>query len=242
MHRPNIAARAAAWSAAHSRLAVLGWVGLVVLSFVLAGSLGQNTLDPSQVGNGDSQLADRAIDHAGFPDRVDEQVLVQARGSMGATDAAFVAGVRDVVARLERTRHVQDVRSPLDPRNENQVSRDGRSALVTFKLLGKADTAKDRVQRSLDATAAAQRAHPDLRIEQFGDASSNKALSAAFAKDFHRAESLSLPITLAILVVAFGSLVAAGIPLLLGLSSVFIALGIIVPLSRSGRSRNRSRR
>ena len=88
------------------------------------------------------------------------------------------------------------------------------------------------MQRSLDATAAAQRAHPDLRIEQFGDASSNKALSAAFSSDFHRAEFLSLPVTLAILVVAFGSLVAAGIPLLLGLSSVFIALGIIVPLSQ----------
>ncbi len=232
MHRPNIAARAAAWSAAHSRLAILGWVALVVFAFVLAGAVGQNSLDPSQAGNGDSQRADLAIDRAGFPERVDEQVLVQARGSMRATDAAFAAGVRDVVARLERTRYVQDVRSPLDARNANQMSRDGRSALVTFKLLGKNDTAKDRVQRSLDATAAAQRAHPDLRIEQFGDASSNKALSAAFAKDFHRAEFLSLPVTLAILVVAFGSLVAAGIPLLLGLSSVFIALGIIAPLSQ----------
>jgi uncharacterized membrane protein YdfJ with MMPL/SSD domain len=232
MHRPNIAARAAAWSAAHTRLAILGWVGLVFLAFLLAGSVGENTLRQSQVGNGDSHRADQAIDRAGFPDRSDEQVLVQARGGMNASDPAFTAGVRDVVARLGRTPYVQDVRSPLDARNDNQVSRDGRSVVVTFKLLGKEDTAKDRVRGSLDATAAAQRAHPDLRIEQFGDASSNKALSEAFGRDFHHAEFLSLPITLAILVVAFGSLVAAGIPLLLGLSSVFIALGIIAPLSQ----------
>ena len=116
MHRPNIAARAAAWSAAHARLAVLGWVGLVILAFVLAGTLGQNTLDPSQVGNGDSQRADRAIDHAGFPDRVDEQVLVQARGGTTAADAAFAAGVRDVVARLEAKGLLHRAQDPADAR------------------------------------------------------------------------------------------------------------------------------
>jgi RND superfamily putative drug exporter len=232
MHRPNFAARAAAWSVAHRRVAIGGWIALVVLAFALAGAVGQDTLDPSDAGNGDSQRAERAIDRAGFPDRVDEQVLVQVRGSGTTVDPAFAAGVRDVVVRLRRMQHVQDVRSPLDPHNAGQVARDGRSALVTFKLLGDAETARERVAEALAATAAAQRANPGLRIEQFGDASSNKALSEALSKDFHRAEYLSLPITLAILVVAFGSLVAAGIPLALGISSVCIALGLIAPLSR----------
>jgi RND superfamily putative drug exporter len=232
MHRPNVAARAAAWSVRHRRLAILGWLSLVVAAFAMAGALGQDTLERSDAGNGDSQRADRAIDRAGFPDRVDEQVLVQARGSAGTTDPAFTSGVRDVVARLRRTPHVEDVRSPLAAANRGQVSDDGRSALVTFKLRGTDDQLGDRVDRTLAVTAAAQRAHPPLRIEQFGDGSADQALSEALTKDFHRAESLSLPITLAILVVAFGSLVAAGIPLLLGVSSVVIALGVIAPLSR----------
>ena len=81
-------------------------------------------------------------------------------------------------------------------------------------------------------TAAAQKAHPELRIEQFGDASAAKALNASFEKDFQRAETLSLPITLLILVVAFGALIAAGVPLLLGLTAVMGTLGLLAPISQ----------
>ena len=81
---------------------------------------------------------------------------------------------------------------------------------------GQADDADKRVGASLAATAAAQRAHPDLRIQQAGDASATKALNKSFSDDFAKARTLSLPITLIILIVAFGALVAAGIPVLLG--------------------------
>jgi uncharacterized membrane protein YdfJ with MMPL/SSD domain len=109
--------------------------------------------------------------------------------------------------------HVRDVESPLARANAGQLSRDGRSALVTFKLAGDDDAAADRVDATLAATAAAQRAHPDLRIEQFGSASAGKALGDVLADDFAKAERVSLPITLLILPVAFGALVAAGLPL-----------------------------
>ena len=57
---------------------------------------------------------------------------------------------------------------------------------------------------------------PSFRIEEFGDASAGKALDKLFEDDFKKAEQLSLPITLIILMLAFGALVAAGVPLLLG--------------------------
>ncbi|HLM51733.1 MAG TPA: MMPL family transporter, partial [Solirubrobacteraceae bacterium] len=77
------------------------------------------------------------------------------------------------------------------------------------------------------AVQQAARDHPQLRVEQFGAASASKALSEAFEDDFQQAEVTSLPLTLIILVFAFGALVAAGIPLLLGFSSVLIAVGLI---------------
>jgi RND superfamily putative drug exporter len=89
-------------------------------------------------------------------------------------------------------------------------SRDGRSALVTATLPGADEDVEDTVDATLAATAAAQRAHPSVRIEQFGGGSASKALNDALKEDFQRAEVLSLPITLVILVVAFGALVAAG--------------------------------
>jgi uncharacterized membrane protein YdfJ with MMPL/SSD domain len=84
---------------------------------------------------------------------------------------------------------------------------------------------------SLSATAAVQHAHPALLIGQVGDASAKKAINQRVADDFQRAEVTSLPVTLMILVLAFGALVAAGIPLLLGLTSVAAALGLTALLS-----------
>ena len=103
---------------------------------------------------------------------------------------------------------------------------------MTFKVAGDDEAAIDNVDASEAATTAAQKAHPDLRVEQFGDASAGKALNESFEKDFQRAETLSLPITLLILLVAFGALVAAGVPLLLGVTAVVGTIGLIAPISQ----------
>ena len=71
-----------------------------------------------------------------------------------------------------------------------------------------------------------QRAHPGLFIGEVGDGSANKAINERISADFQRAEVTSLPVTLVILVLAFGALVAAGIPLLLGLTAVMATLGL----------------
>ena len=140
--------------------------------------------------------------------------------------------MRDVTRRLQAARHVEDVRSPLAAGNEGQISKDGRSAVVTFNIPGDDELAGERVDSSLAAVAAAQAAHPQLRVEQFGSASAEKAISKSFEDDFQRAEFLSVPITLLILLVAFGAIVAAGLPLLLALTAVGATLGLLGPVSQ----------
>jgi uncharacterized membrane protein YdfJ with MMPL/SSD domain len=228
----NLASRAARWSARHRKIAVFGWLAFVVIAFVIGGMVGQKKIADEDQGNGSSRAADQAIAHADFPDKADEQVLVQGKGSVRIGSPQFNAGVKDVVVRLKHTAHVYDVKSPLEKSNAGQLSKDGRSALVTFSVPGKDDVAKDNVVTSLDTTAAAQKAHPDLRIEQFGDASADKALSKMFSDDFARAQKISFPLTLVILVIAFGALMAAGVPLLLGITAVLATLGLIAPISQ----------
>jgi RND superfamily putative drug exporter len=230
----NLAARAGRWSAQHRKRAIFGWILFVVLATVIGGAVGVRNLADEDMGNGDSRTADQAVAAAGFPKETGEQVLVEskAKGTTANHDHGFTAAVDDVVTRLKAAPHVKEVKSPYAKGNEGQLSRDGSAALVTFKLAGEDDVAKDRVDATLDATAAAQKAHPDLRIEQFGDASADKALSAAFEKDFEKAEFLSLPITLVILIVAFGALVAAGLPLLLALTAVMGTIGLLGPVSQ----------
>ncbi len=228
----NLAARAGRWSAQHRKRAIGGWILFVLLATVIGGAVGQRTLADEDMGNGESRRADQAIADAGFPEETGEQVLVQVKRGRIGESPRFTAAVGDVVERLEATPHVKEVESPYARGNEGQRSRDGRSALVTFKLAGEDDLATDRVDATLAATRAAQRAHPDLRIEQFGDASADKALSAAFEDDFKKAEYLSLPITLIILIVAFGALVAAGLPLMLALTAVMGTIGLLGPVSQ----------
>src|SRR5204863_4407908 len=104
--------------------------------------------------------------------------------------------------------------------------------LVNFKLRGDATAAEESVTAVLAAVERVKAQHKSVFVGEFGGASANKALSKAFEDDFKKAETLSLPITLLILVIAFGALVAAGLPLLLGLSAVAITLGILAPLSQ----------
>src|SRR5215211_7239575 len=217
--RLNIAARMGRWSARHWKTATFGWLGLVVAAFAIGGAVGTKNVDPNASGPGESGRADRILD-AGFKQPAAESLIVQS-GSLTASDPAFRATVADVVARVSRVAAVQNVRSPLDPQNTGQISKDARTALVEFDIRGAKDTAGDRIDPVLDAVADAQEAHPGFFIGEFGDASAEKAVDTVFADDLASAGLFSIPITLIILVVAFGALVAAGIPLLLALTAVF---------------------
>jgi uncharacterized membrane protein YdfJ with MMPL/SSD domain len=224
----NLAARAGRWSAQHRKKAIFGWLLFVVLAMVIGGSVGTRTLDDADFGVGESGRADKAIGDA-FPDEAGESVLVQNRGTT-TRDPEFRTAIDDVVSRLEGTRHVSDVQSPLAGGNEGQLSRDGHSALVTFEIRG--DKPDEKVDEALAAVAALDKAHPGYRIEEFGDASADKAISQAFEDDFQRAEVTSLPITLIILILAFGALLAAFVPLLLAATAVAAAIGLIGPISQ----------
>ena len=226
MQKRNLAARAGRWSARHRRKAILGWLAFVVISVLLGGALGMKEIATEDLGDGESKQADQILADA-FPDRASEEVLIQGQRGIEADDPRFNAAVGEVVRTVSGFNTVRNVRSPLDPGNASNISPDGRSALVTFDLLGDDDELEDNVTPVQEAVQRVQSANPDLLIEQFGDASADKALSKAFEDDLHKAETLSLPITLVILVVAFGSLAAAGVPLLLAISAVAAALGVV---------------
>jgi RND superfamily putative drug exporter len=182
------------------------------------------------MGNGDSRAAERVLAQQFPQERAAEQIIVQSRkGRLAGSD--YRNAVEELVVRLSRMPSVADVQSPLTPGNEGQTSKDGTAVLVTFQITGDPDTAKNRVGPALAATAAVQRAHPSLFVGEFGDASANKAITKRISDDFRQAEVTSLPVTLVILVVAFGALVAAGIPLLLGITAVAAALGLTALLS-----------
>jgi RND superfamily putative drug exporter len=127
---------------------------------------------------------------------------------------------------------VTDVQSPYTKGNEDQVSKDGRSVLVEFSLKGDDDATQDLVGAPASAINKVKDANPGVFVGQFGAASAEKAISKSQDEDSAKAMQLSLPATLLILLVTFGALVAAGIPLLLGVTAVFATLGLVGPVSQ----------
>ena len=224
----NLAARAGGWSAHHRKKAIFGWLAFVIVAVFVGGSVGTKTLDDSDFGIGESGRADKVVsDH--FKQDADESVLVQSQGGARTSGPEFHRVVSDVVDRLERTRHVENVTGPYGADSAGQLSADRRSALVTFDVPG--DNAEDLVGPSLAAVAALDRENAGFRVEQFGEGSADKALSKAFEDDFKKAEVTSLPITLVILILAFGALLAAFVPLVLAVTAVAAAIGLIGPIS-----------
>jgi uncharacterized membrane protein YdfJ with MMPL/SSD domain len=221
----NIAARMGRWSAAHWKIATFGWLAFVLVAFAVGGAVGMNTIDPNEPGPGESGRMDRVLD-AGFDQPAGESVLVQS-SSLRASDPAFKAAVADVVAGISKVKVVQNVRSPFESGNAGQIAPNKHAALVEFEIRGDPDDAADKVASVLDAVDDLQTAHPGLFIGEFGDASKVDAVVTAYENDLGKAGVLSLPVTLLILVAAFGALVAAGIPLLLALTAVFATLGLI---------------
>ena len=226
----NLSARAGRWSASHRKTAILGWLAFVIAAVVLGGAAGINYQREEDLGTGESGRADKII-AAGFADRADEQVLVQSRGPVTVDDPRFGAALDDVERRLTGVPFVADIRSPR-AHGASLVSRDRRSALIQFHLAGDSKATEERIEPVLTAVARSQAAHPEFVIEEFGAASASRAIGQAFEDDARQAEFLSLPLTLLILIAAFGALVAAGLPLLLGLTAAAATIGLLGPLSQ----------
>jgi RND superfamily putative drug exporter len=220
--------RVAGWSVRHRLLAVLGWFALVVfavMSSALMPGDQARSVDP-----GDSGRAQRALRAQETYEPIRESVLVQARASGTPRlldDPAARTAMEDLVTALRESGAVADLRSPMSADGAELLSADGRSGLVTFQVAGSDDERLARYEAAVGAIEEVTAQHPDVRLAQAGDRSLAVAVDQAIQDDFQRAEFISLPLTVVILLIVFGSLVAAGIPLLLAATTVAGTFGFL---------------
>jgi len=223
----GLAATMGAWSARHRRTAVVGWLLFVVLTAYLGGMHGSTKVTDAESMPGEVAQAARILDDAGIKSPAGETVLVQS-AALTADDPAFRAVVDQVAAAVRGTGKTADLRSPYDT---GAVSADRHSALLQFTVNGQdRQEAVANVPAVVDAVAGVQAAHRDLTVEEFGEASAGKWFQDQFKNDFARAEWTALPLALGILLIAFGALVAALLPVVLAMTA-FIAAGGLVALS-----------
>jgi putative drug exporter of the RND superfamily len=228
-HSAPVVERVAGWSARHRLIAVFGWLLLVVAAVMIGRQLGTdnlNSYDPGQAGQAERVLSRPVVQQ---PDS--ESVLIQGRspGQTYASDPEIKRAVRQVVAALRALpQSATDIRSPLT--SEGLVS--GRSALVTFNVAGNPGNDDQAVVPAMNAVAAVQARHPGLTVAEAGDASLDRATGNITSQDFRKAEVTSIPVSLVLLLIVFGALIAAGIPLLLAGTAVISAISLLAIPSR----------
>jgi uncharacterized membrane protein YdfJ with MMPL/SSD domain len=228
----NIAARMGHWSATHWKTAVLGWLAFVIAAAAIGAVVGQKTTSMQSTDVGQAKKADNILKQAGFPqsDPLTEIVVIQSP-RLTVTDPQFRSSINDVLRAVTPFNTIDNIRSPLQPANAGQVSADGRTALVEWQMRGDEKTAQRNITALTRATDAIAKAHPDLFVGEAGTASSGKAFNAMFSKQLAQAGERSIPLTLLVLLLVFGTVLAAWIPLLLALSSVIATTGLVSVLS-----------
>src|SRR5512132_803192 len=223
----NIAARMGRWSASHWKTAVFGWLVFVVAAFMLGAKVGTKNLNDNDYSTGQSHRADQILKQ-GFPqsDPQTEFVLVQS-SKLSVNAAAFRATVNDVVGAVKDNPNIKHLKSPLDPANPDLVSSDRSTAMVTFDMKGKYDDATKKINPIEAQVAKVAAAHPGFYVGEAGAVSSGKALDKMFNDQLKLAGERSIPITIIVLLLVFGALVAVGVPLLLALSGVIATIGLV---------------
>jgi RND superfamily putative drug exporter len=213
------------WSARHPLAVLAFWALLLVLAVLSARQFtGHLSLQNNAVDHADSATARRLI-HDAFPSAVAETDFVVLHSTaLTADDADFRALVGQVVDRYRTRPEVSQVSSPY-AQPTTLISGDRHTALIPVGLNGES---KDLQNAAEPLQGVAEGLRTD-RVEVYFTGYS--PLAAATIKranrDLERAESIGLPAAALVLIVAFGSIVAAAIPLALGITAILTAFGLL---------------
>ncbi len=230
----NFAGRVGQWSANHWKTAVLAWLVFVVGAVMIGNQVGTKQIKQTEATVGESRKADRILTDAKFNvdkkgESVEElwqSVLIQSK-TRTAGDAAFQAAISDVEKTLRTFPQVTQMRSPRQAAfAPDLISKDRHAARIDFVPTGSYDEAVlyiDKIDAAVKKTGAR---HADVSTESIG-VSTEKALEKEINGGLAKAGMISIPLTIIILMIVLGALVASMIPLLVGLTSVAAAFGLV---------------
>ena len=204
------------WSASRPWRAIALWLAFVVLALAAGAATGTESLENGAVGESARgyQLLDR---HGAWPPAREYAYLHS--DTLRVDDPAFQRATRDVAARMAT---LLGGRPP-----EVQNSADRHAALLVSEI-----TQPVSIDELRARVLAAGAAHPGVTIEQTGDITASDARDRIVNRDLHRAELLSIPVTLLVLLFAFGAVFAAVVPVVLALTAVAATFGLLGPISQ----------
>jgi len=187
------------------------------------------------VGGSDSQKARQLIEHQlpqTFPQNL---VAVFHSDELTVDDPKYSAAVDSALSRAEGDKSVAGVMSYFNSGNRRLVSEDGRT---TYAVVGLNTSADDAPRAAPDLIKALKRDAPDgFQIDVTGQAAMWADFNRVNKESMLKGELMAWPAVMLVLILAFGSVVAMGLPLLLAMLGLAITFGLlyglghVIPLS-----------
>lgn len=212
--------RAARWSATHPWRALVAWLLFVAVAVGLASMVPTQETTDADYRKGESGRAEAMLAESGLVEADSESVLITAPDADRPDRAEATRAAAELTTAMRDHAQVAQVSEP-------QWSPDGSAMLIAIQLAKDQDDVSDL----LATTTEVQQAHPALEVRQVGDVSLDEAIDERVGEDLTSAEGISIPVTLILMLLAFGALIAAGVPVLLAITSVAATMGLMAPLS-----------
>ena len=221
MNRYGPVGRLGRWTATHFRAVAIVWAVLVIVLGVFAPRVETALSGAGWESTGSESVAARKLIDANFQGLSSSALMVVVHSrDKTINDAAFKAAV----ARAERVLKADPrVKSVVAPRAGVSISRDGRTAVVQAGAAADSNTmvrAADDLKAELSKVGAG-----GVQVSLTGASGMWSDFNEANRTAMMKSELVSWPVTLIILVFAFGSLVAAGLPLMLTILGLVASAG-----------------
>jgi putative drug exporter of the RND superfamily len=219
--RPGLVVRLSGWVRTHRKLVLIGWVAVLIASMGTANAAKNHFVNNLSLSGTDSQ---RATDLLGrdFPAQAGDidQIVLHTRGGR-LTDRALRTQIGGVLASVAHLPHVTGVVSPFSPSGAHAISADGRTGFATIAFDERADLLpKDAVKKVIGV--ARERQTTALQVELGG-----RAIEQATPPSLGAATAIGLVAAIFVLLLTFGSALAAGLPIITALLGLGTGLGLI---------------
>ena len=227
--------RLARISARRPILTILLWVVAAIVGVALSGQYldSATTTEFRMGGSVESERAEKLLeDRLRGPKPITEFVIVQSE-TLTADDQAFQARVMSLTAEISglgpdvvtQTANYYLLAPILPLEAAVLVSQDRRTTLIPVNMTGDLEQAEENAHLLLDLVKEAN-GRDGFRVLTVGDASISLERNELSERDLQQGERVGIPVALIILVVLFGAVAAALVPVVLSLICVVTALGL----------------
>jgi RND superfamily putative drug exporter len=218
-------------SSRHPWRTISFWIAGAVVSFILISTLlsGALTQEQNFTNNPEAKRAEKLLEDRLRGPMRDTEVFIVSNPSANVNDAAYRNYVEALQLKIEglgpNVVLPNGVHTYYQTQDPSMISKDGHLTIVPVTLAGNAqDVSKKGPELRAVADSVSQ---GGFRTQVFGNAALNDDFSKVAEKDLAKGESIGILAALVILAIVFGALVAALLPLVVGIAAIAVAVALV---------------